>query len=81
MLRLKNIEIDNNIISCEIFPEDSVQSGKLKVDINSQDIISYTLPAGFEWCKSHVHHAKKYLLSNLKEILHTPIHDKIVMWY
>ena len=58
MVRLKNIEIDNNIISCEIFPEDSVQSGKLKVDINSQDIISYTLPAGFEWCKSHVHHAK-----------------------
>ena len=39
MVRLKNIEIDNNIISCEIFPEDSVQSGKLKVDINSQDII------------------------------------------
>ena len=56
MVRLKNIEIDNNIIS-------------------------YTLPAGFEWCKSHVHHAKKYLLSNLKEILRTPIHDKIVMWY
>ena len=78
MIKLKNIEKNNHIISCNILPEDSQQEGRLLVDLNSEKEYEYKLPEGYEWCKNHVAHAIKFLLSvsRDKEIPN----EKLIMW-
>lgn len=79
MVKLKNIVIDGNIAKCDIYPEDSLANGSLEVNLQTKEIISYTLPAGYEWCENHIAHAKWSLIeiSESKEIPDV----KTVAWY
>ena len=79
MVKLKNIVINGNTAKCDIYPEDSPANGSLEVDLQTREIISYTLPVGYEWCKNHIEHAKRSLIeiSESKEIPDV----KTVAWY
>lgn len=79
MITLKNIKINGKVIESDIYPEDSEKNGNLKIDTETGSIISYFLPIGYEWCTSHLNHAKNTLveLSKSKKIPK----EKIVMWY
>lgn len=78
MIKLKNIVKDDNIISCDIFPEDSVSCGSLFYDIVENSVKSYELPAGYEWCKKHIVHAK----NALREMVDSNQiqKEKLIMW-
>lgn len=81
MIELKNIKIDGNIVKCEIYPEDSRTSGHIEVDVSEDKIIDFTLPPGYEWCKNHLEHAKRFIVKHFCHIRDIPIHDKTLMWY
>lgn len=78
MVKLKNIEKNDTQICCDIFPEDSETAGKLKVDFITKEI-EYQLPENYQWCISHVHHAKRNLL-DLISVKELP-KEQIIMWY
>ena len=79
LVKLKNVIIDGNIAKCDIYPEDSKDKGTLEVNLQTREIIGYTLPVGYEWCENHIAHAKRSLLeiSESKEIPGV----KTVAWY
>ena len=79
MIKLKNIEIENGVLTCQIFPEDSEFAGNIKIDAVSNEIISFNLPLGYEWCKNHLEHARTYLIELYKSKNAIP-QEKIIMW-
>lgn len=81
MIKLKNIWIDGNVVKCDIFPEESSQSGYIEVDMLENKIVDYSLPMGYEWCKNHLQHAKRFIVENFTDIRDLPIKDKTIMWY
>lgn len=58
MVKLKNLKKNNDTILCDVFPEDSVNSGTLVVN-TSGNVIDYSLPDGYEWCINHIYHAAR----------------------
>lgn len=78
MIRLENIVISDNIIKCDIFPEDSKENGTLEIDMH-KIVVSFSLPKDYEWCKNHIEHAKKHL----RDIYRTKKipKEKIIMWH
>lgn len=78
MIRLKNIETNDIFLECDIFPEDSKNSGRLKVEKETGDIVSYNLPKDYEYCVKHVYHAKNFLVNLLHE-KEMPS-EKLIMW-
>ena len=79
MVKLKNIAKNNDIISCDIYPEDARLPGTLKVDSKKGNVAFSSLPAGYEWCRNHLHHAAKALLQ-MKKNNDFP-NEKVIMWY
>ena len=79
MIRLKNIRKNNNIIECEIFPEDCKENGYLSVEIDSEEIVKYELPIGYEWCTNHIAHAERELLDMAKN--NNVQKEKTIIWY
>ncbi len=79
MIKLKNIVIDGKKISCDIIPEDCKEKGYMQVDIEKNDVEEVVLPAGYEWCKNHVQHAKQYLLNAFSSQKEIP-KEKTLMW-
>ena len=77
MINLKNIrKVDGNIL-CDAFPEDCGVPVPLVLNVKNETVSPYTLPDGYEWCMSHIEHAKRFLLS---------VSDKLpkeflLMWY
>lgn len=79
MIKLDNITIKENIIMCDIYPEDSIKKGILKVDFTTKEILEYTLPENYEYCKNHISHAKNFLLEMIES--GTILKTKTIMWY
>lgn len=79
MVKLKNIKRNNSIVECDIIPEDSSDSGHIVVNLDSGKLEDFFLPAGYEWCMSHVDHAKNNLIALVKEEHLSK--EKLVMWY
>ena len=78
MIKLKNIVIDGQIAKCEIFPEDSNSFGILEVNLETKEILNLLLPLGYEWCKSHIEHARDYLCSVYQE--ESIPNEKLIIW-
>lgn len=76
MIALKNIKRNNNVIRCEFYPEDSVQPGRLIVDLNDHKVISTSYPQGYEWCHYHVSKAVRYLLNSAEDMPKT----RVISW-
>lgn len=79
MVKLKNIKRNNISIECDIYPEDSANSGHIIVDMNTEELKNSVLPAGYEWCINHVNHARRRLIELLGE-KDLPEED-LVMWH
>lgn len=78
MVKLKNIKKNNMLIECDIVPEDSTEYGHVTVAIDTEELKSYSLPNGYEWCRNHVSHAQTALL----EMVNSGIipDEKLVKW-
>ena len=82
MIKLKNIKKNNDIIECDIIPEDSQKAGHLSVSLQDDDpygTVSYKLPEGYEWCRNHVSHAVTGLIEMAKRSEF--LNEKLIMWY
>ena len=80
MVKLKNIKrIDSRVAECDIYPEDSKESGHIVVDYIENSLIRYTLPKGYEWYTNHVSHAQWVLVEMMNE--NNPATERLVMWY
>lgn len=77
MIQLKNIEKKYNTIQCLIIPEDGKEPGTVNVDL-SKESFEYSLPDGYEWCESHVHHAVRALIDMTKS--NSLVKEKFIMW-
>lgn len=80
MIKLKNIVIEENVVKCDIFPEDSKKAGKIEFDLTNKKIINFILPTGYEWCKKHIQHAIDYLIEARKAKEKMP-NEKLIMWH
>ena len=78
IIKLKNIKKNNNIIECDILPEDSKEFGHVSIEIDSKNLKEYKLPAGYEWCRKHVSHVQNTLLDFAKSD-NIP-KEKLIMW-
>ena len=79
MLRLRNIEKNNGIISAFYEPEDSGKAGMVKIDIETGEIIAQELSEydkDFPWHFNHAVTALKKLANN-----DNIPKEKLVMWY
>ena len=54
-----NISVDKEIV-CDAYVEDCHTPVFLCFDRNKRKCEPYQLSDGYEWCKSHIHHAEKY---------------------
>ena len=79
MIRLRNIHRDNGKIICDAFVEDSNEVIKLAFDESTEKLQQYSLPAGYEWCDSHIAYAVRFFRS----IIGKPIEsdERNIMWY
>lgn len=59
MVRLKQIEIKDRIASAFYYPEDKAESGVIKVNIDTGEVIDYSPVEGFSY--SYVYHAAREL--------------------
>lgn len=81
MIKLKNIKTTGNVIECDIYPEDSKESGVLVVNTLNGKIVKSIMPPGYEWCRNHLEHARMYLAEHLNEINKQKVTEKVLMWY
>lgn len=77
MINIKNIEKNNKMVKCKIYPEDSQEAGTLSVDLLTEEY-KYKLPTGYEWCRNHVAHAVRAIIEMDREG-NLP-KEKLVMW-
>lgn len=56
------------MIICTALIEDCKEELHLKLDVNTEEFESCTLPKGYEWCKSHIFHAKMFLLDKKDDL-------------
>ena len=61
MIRLENIRLDGDCISCEAFVEDCKTPIQLSVNKDDTSEFSTNLPSGHEWCLAYVKVAERYL--------------------
>ncbi len=79
MIKLDKIKKNNDHISCKAFLEDCTTGIDLRYNINNDEFEPFSLPKGYEWCSSHIAHAKRYLRTlNDKEYIPK---ERIIMWY
>ncbi len=79
MITLKNITNKNGFISCEAYIEDCSTRLPLVLDISKREFEDFLLPTGYEWCQSHIAHAKFKLLKMLEE--NNLSKECTIMWY
>ena len=78
MIELKNIKKSGSIISCDAYFEDCKEPTFLRYSMKTREILPFTFPDGYGYCKTHVSFARKYFewLGD-KE----PPESKLIMWY
>ena len=67
MIRLRNIKNNGKVIQCDFLVEDSVECGRLVIDIVTERA-EYTIPEGYERCEYHIRKAHRYLLDNQDDL-------------
>ena len=79
MIRLKNITKNKNIITCDVYVEDCKEPVLIILDTGGKKLQNYELPERYEWCHSHINHAKRNLLEMDRE--NKLVNETTVMWY
>ena len=79
MVKLRDISKKDNEIVCNAFVEDCSTPIRLVLDIKSKELAGYEFPRDYEWCKTHVMYAKRFLISLIsKDVIPS---EKVIMWY
>lgn len=76
MIILKNIVTYDEFVKCDIYPEDSQEAGFIEINFQNEEIMNFSLPLGYEWCKSHIQHVKNYILKNKDNLPK----EKLLIW-
>ncbi len=79
MLKLKNIKLNNNILSSKFYPENSEDFGTVSINIETMEVIEKTPSKYDETFPIYLNHA----IEGLKKIIGTTElpKEKLVMWY
>ena len=79
MIKLTNIKKSDTFIYCTALVEDCKETFELSYDIENDNFEKFVLPTGYEWCKTHIAQAKRFLKSiSPKEDYPS---EKLIMWY
>ncbi len=79
MIKLTKIKKLNKSIHCVALVEDCKETFELSYDIENDNFEKFVLPTGYEWCKTHIAQAKRFLKSiSPKEDYPS---EKLIMWY
>lgn len=57
MLRLENIKESNSIVTCDFYPEDCTQPGRLVLDVLKGEVVEVNYPEGYEDTKYYIYKA------------------------
>ena len=79
MIKLKEIKRNSEIITCKAYVEDCEEAISLSFDISASTLKDVTLPQGYDWCDSHIFHAKDYLMEIASK--ETIPNNHTIMWY
>lgn len=79
MIKLKHITKNKNIITCDVYVEDCKEAVPIALDVEGERLYEYSLPKEYEWCHSHINHAKYDLLKMNRE--NKLVNEKTIMWY
>lgn len=79
MIKLTKITRNDNIISCQAFVEDCDTCFTISLNETTSELEDYRLPQGYEWCASHIAHAKRYLKTLIGKSIISDEHT--IMWY
>lgn len=79
MVRLKNIEVDNNIAKCEYYPEEAEEFGTIEVDLTTKMVISVTYPKK-QYSEAYPFYARCRLIDICISSEVIP-NEVICMWY
>lgn len=79
MLKLKNIKMNNGLISAEYDPENSGEFGSVSVDIEREEVNQYFLSKLDGDFPIYMNHAIDALLK-MKDLKELP-KEKLVMWH
>lgn len=77
MLRLENIQIENNVAQADFIPEAEIERGHIIVDLKSEEIIRIKNVPGYEYI--YPGHARARLVEMAKT--KDPRLECTVMWY
>lgn len=80
MIKLKNIEKIENVITADAFIEDCPISVPFVCNTDNWELKEYVLPVGYEDCDVHMAMAKQCLKRLLCENGILP-RERLVMWY
>lgn len=79
MIKLRNIKrIDRHIV-CSAYVEDCKVPISISMNEDDSKLEAYTLPVGYEYCDSHIWHARRYLKTLIGKEFDT--HNRTIMWY
>ena len=78
MIKLKNVNKHNDTIQCDAYIEDSIEAVPLKLNLSTGMFDEYSLPRGYEWCSSHIAHARMVLIDMAKNENITS--ERLIMW-
>ena len=81
MIKLKNIKMENDIASCDVFLEDCEEAGFLKVDVKQKKVIECILPEEYS---NHPMGYKGYAIASLYKACENKDNvpnEKLIMWY
>lgn len=79
MVRLKKINKNGNMITCVAYVEDCKEGIRLEYNITDQTLSAEPLPKGYEYCTSHIAHARRHL-EKMAETGEIPP-ERLIMWY
>ena len=79
MVKLREIERNNESIICIAFVEDCEEPINIEFKLKDETIHSSPLPEGYEWCTSHIVHVRRALKHMADE--NALVSHTTVMWY
>ena len=78
MVRVENVKIDGNIVTCDYYPENKQDKSTVKFDLNTEKIIEINRCPSDDW-GAYVRHAINGTIERIKENDVPPVF--CVAWY
>lgn len=79
MVKLKQVEKDGDAITCVALVEDCAEPIRVVMNVADGTFQHSPLPKGYEYCASHIGHARRALERMVKD--GKIVSETTVMWY